>query len=172
MTENASTDGAEAEQGLFGLLGRFEFRLAQAFIALMTVLVLASAITRTVGRPASWTVDLATFTFAWAVFLGADVAWRRSNMVSINLVVDRLPERVRAWVGLVNLVLIAGFLAAMVWTGAMLVRTAQDRGLSGLPGLSYAWVTAAVPVGCLLMLLTTVVKMRSTLAEARGATTA
>lgn len=169
MTEDASNGGAD--RGLFGLLGRIEFRLAQACIALMTVLVLASAVARTVGRPASWTVDLATFTFAWAVFLGADVAWRRSSMVSITLLVDRVPERLRAWVGLLNLALIAGFLAAMVWTGAMLVRTAQDRGLSGLPGFSYAWVTAAVPVGCLLMLLTTVVKIRGTFAEARGATT-
>lgn len=168
MTEDASTGGADG--GLFGLLGRIEFRLAQGCITLMTVLVLASAVTRTVGRPASWTVDLATFTFAWGVFLGADVAWRRSAMVSINLLVDRVPERLRAWIGLVNLVLIAGFLVAMVWTGAMLVSTAQDRGLSGLPGLSYAWVTAAVPVGCLLMLLTTAFKIRGTFAEARGAT--
>jgi TRAP-type C4-dicarboxylate transport system permease small subunit len=168
MTGRAAAVGADG--GFFGLLGRMELRFAQACVALMTLLVLASAVTRTAGRPVSWTVDLATFTFAWAVFVGADVAWRRDRMVSIDLLVDRFPERLRAWVQLANLLLVAVFLVAMVVTGVMLAQTAADRSFSGLPGLSYTWVTAAVPVGCLLMLYTTAHKIRRTVAEARGGT--
>src|SRR5699024_6304063 len=54
--------------GLFHLLGRVELRFAQLCVVMMTVLVLTSAVARTVGTPMNWTVDLATFTFAWAVF--------------------------------------------------------------------------------------------------------
>jgi TRAP-type C4-dicarboxylate transport system permease small subunit len=168
MTGRVAAVGADG--GFFGLLGRMELRFAQACVALMTLLVLASAISRTAGRPLSWTVDLATFTFAWAVFVGADVAWRRDRMVSIDLLVERFPERLRAWVRLANLLLVAAFLVAMVITGVRLAQTAEDRSFSGLPGLSYAWVTAAVPVGCLLMLATTVYKIRHTVAEVRGGT--
>jgi TRAP-type C4-dicarboxylate transport system permease small subunit len=157
----------EEGSGFYRLLGRVELRFAQACVVLMTLLVLLSAIARTVGEPLSWTVDLATFTFAWAVFIGADVAWRRDRMVSIDLLLDRLPERARAWVRLLNHALIAAFLITLAVTSLRMSYTAFDRSFSGLPWLSYTWVTIAVPVGSLLMLYTTAYKIRHAVAAAR-----
>src|ERR687896_818455 len=122
MTGRAAT--VSADRGFFGLIGRMELRFAQACVALMTLLVLTSAVSRTAGRPLSWTVDLATFTFAWAVFVGADVAWRRDRMVSIDLLVDRFPERMQSVVRLLNYALTAVFLVALVVTGLRLSYTA------------------------------------------------
>jgi TRAP-type C4-dicarboxylate transport system permease small subunit len=170
-TEAAYRDDEAAPEegtGFFRALGLVELRFAQVCIVLMTLLVLTSAIARTAGEPLSWTVDLATFTFAWAVFVGADVAWRRDRMVSIDLLVDRFPERVQGVVRLLNYALIAAFLVALVVTGLRLSYTAYDRSFSGLPWLSYTWVTIAVPVGSLLMLYTTAYKIRYAVAAARG----
>lgn len=146
--------------GLFYLLGRIELRFAQISVVIMTVLVLTSAIARTVGTPMNWTVDLATFTFAWTVFIGADVAWRRDRMVSIDILVDRLPAVPRELVRLVCTLLIAALLVALVVTGTILASDASDRSFDGVPWLSYTWVTLAVPVGSLLMLFTTLHKLR------------
>lgn len=146
--------------GLFYALGKVELRFAQLCVVIMTVLVLTSAVARTVGTPMNWTVDLATFTFAWAVFIGADVAWRRGRMVSIDIVVDLLPTAVRRWVQLVSTVLVGVLLAVLVVTGTVLAKDASDRSFDGVPWLSYTWVTIAVPVGCLLMLVTTVRMLR------------
>jgi TRAP-type C4-dicarboxylate transport system permease small subunit len=170
-TEGAYRDDEEAPEegtGFYRVLGRVELHFAQVCIVLMTLLVLTSAIARTAREPQSWTVDLATFTFAWAVFVGADVAWRRDQMVSIDLLVERFPERMRAVVRLVNYALIVAFLIALAVTGARLSYTAYDRSFSGLPWLSYTWVTIAVPVGSLLMLYTTAYKIRYAVAAARG----
>ena len=148
-------DEDEVTTGFFYRLGRWELRIAQASVVLMTVLVLTSAISRTVGRPLSWTVDLATFSFAWAAFIGADVALRKGKMVTIDLVVERLGARTRAWLQVVNTVLVAVFLIAMVVLGVWLSYTTHQRTFNGLPWLSYTWVTLSVPVGCALMLYTT-----------------
>ena len=163
-TEDALDEGT----GFYRLLGRVELRFAQACIVAMTLLVLLSAGSRTAGRPLSWTVDLATFTFAWAVFVGADVTWRCGRMISIDLLLDRLQPTLQKWIRLLNLLLIAAFLVTVAASGAQLTYTAHDRSFSGLPWLSYAWVTVAVPVGSVLMLYTTAHRIREAVAAPRG----
>ncbi|GAA4428842.1 TRAP transporter small permease [Georgenia halophila] len=158
--EDPANDAALPGSGFFLLLGRVELRFAQLCVVLMTALVLTSALARTFGEPMNWTVDLATFTFAWAVFVGADVAWRRDRMVSIDVLVDRLPDGPRAWVRLLSYVIIAVFLVVLAYTGTRLADDASDRSFDGVPWLSYTWVTIAVPIGALLMLYTTVHKIR------------
>lgn len=145
---------SQTGKGAYHRLGVIELWFTQAMVGVMTVLVLASALTRAVGKPQSWTVDMALLTFAWAIFVGADIALRSGRMVSIDLLVDRLPSRVRAVVQLVNSFLIIVFLIAMVGLGAWLCVTTWNRSFSGLPWLSYTWVTLAVPTGCALMLWT------------------
>ncbi|MFC7404139.1 TRAP transporter small permease [Georgenia alba] len=166
-----ATEDDGSGRGFYHLLGRVELRFAQVCVVLMTVLVLLSAVARTAGQPMNWTVDLATFTFAWAVFVGADVTWRRGRMVSIDLLVDRVPPTLRNWVRLANYVLIAVFLVALVVTGVVLAGDAADRSFDGLPAISYTWVTIAVPVGSLLMLYTTARKIRDHVAAMRGRAT-
>ncbi|MFD1717710.1 TRAP transporter small permease [Georgenia deserti] len=157
----------QAGSRFYHWLGRVELRFAQLCIVAMTVLVLTSAVARTIGSPMNWTVDLATFTFAWAVFVGADVTWRRNRMVSIGAVVERLPVRVQAAVAALNTVLIGLFLIAVVITGYTLAIDAADRSFDGIPALSYTWVTIAVPVGCALMLYTTAHKLADQLRTLR-----
>jgi len=143
-----------APQGVYGRLERVELRFTQVGVVLMTLLVLTSAISRTVAHPQSWAVDLATFCFAWSVFVGADVALRRGKMISIELVTNRMPKRVVNWVDVVNSTIIIVFLLAMIGFGLYLSYTTRSRSFSGLPWLSYTWVTLSVPVGCGLMLYT------------------
>lgn len=169
MGPGAPAGGANAkEPGFFGRLGRVELRFTQVCLVAMTALVLTSAISRTSGRPVSWAVDLATFAFAWTVFVGADVALRNDRMVSIDLLVRRLPERVRRWITFGNAMLIIVFLAAMTVVGVVLSYTTSQRTFSGLPWLSYTWVTLAVPVGCALMIYTMTHKIRRLLTAMRA----
>lgn len=163
--EGQAEGEAPAGRGFFEWLGRVELRLAQLAIVLMTLLVLISAGARTAGKPVGEAIDAATFFFAWACFIGADVALRNDKMVSIDLLVDRLSERARAWVQLGNGLLMSVFLIAMVITGTWLAITTGDRSFTGIAWLSYTWVTLAVPVGCLLMLYTMTHKIR---AQIRG----
>lgn len=161
-------EAAPRGSGVHHWAGVVELRFTQLMIATMTLLVLASAVTRAVGRPMAWTVDMALLTFAWSVFIGADVALRNGRMVNIDLVITRLPSRVRAGVQLFNSVLIIVFLGAMVGLGLLLSYTTRHRSFPGMPGISYTWATLSVPVGCALMLWTMLRSMPGQVRELRA----
>ncbi|HYH04801.1 MAG TPA: TRAP transporter small permease subunit, partial [Bacillota bacterium] len=77
----------------YELIGKAEFAISKIAIAFLSLLVFGSAIARTLTYPISWAVDLATFLFAWVVFLGGDIAIRNDKLVSIDVLTNRLPKK-------------------------------------------------------------------------------
>lgn len=145
---------------LYELIGKIEVAIAKSSLLTMTLLVFVSALSRRLGKPMSWAVDVSTFLFAWSVFLGADAALRRDMLVSVDLFVDRLPEKVQKYINILNHIIIAIFLGLMVYYGAKLSVSTYSRKFAGLPNLSYSWVTISVPIGCALMLSTILLKLK------------
>lgn len=143
---------------------RVEARVAAALLVLMVVLIFLGSVARVAGSPLNWTTDAATCFFAWACFLCADVAWRRGAMMSIDLVVARLPAPARKLLRLANYLIIGLFLAYVVVMGLWLTWISRARSFQGIPEVSYSWVTLSMPVGGLLLLITTVLKARDELA--------
>ena len=143
-----------------------EAALAGTLLVLMVALIFLGAVARVLGTPLNWTVDFATAFFAWACFLCADVAWRRGSLMSIELLVERLPARAQKALRLANYVIIAAFLGYLTVMGTWLAWTSRVRSFQGIPEISYAWVTMSAAVGgALLLLITTALKVR---AELRG----
>lgn len=145
---------------IYETIGKIEMAIAATGLALLTALVFYSAVARTLRHPAAWAVDAATFLFAWCVFLGADLALRHDQLFRITLLVDRLPPKAKNALHVINYVIILVFLAAMTVYGFWLSYTTRYRTFQGIPGFSYTWVTLSVPVGCLLMLVTTALKLK------------
>jgi TRAP-type C4-dicarboxylate transport system permease small subunit len=152
---------------LYERLGKIELALAKYCLVVLCALVFLSAAARTAGHPMSWTVDMATFLFAWSVFLGADAAMRRDILIAIDLLVTRFPERIQQDIKILNNIIIGIFLVVMVIFGFILSYTTYYRSFSGLPWLSYTWVTISVPLGCLLMLMTTILKTKGLIVQRR-----
>ena len=150
---------------LYEQIGKAEVFIAKAALAILTVFVFISAVARTAHQPVAWAVDAATFLFAWCVFLSSDAAMRQDKLVSIDIVTSRLPLRTQYYVKLANQIIIIVFLAALVGFGFYLSYTTRLRTFQGIPGFSYTWVTLAVPIGSLLMLVTTVLKVREQMAR-------
>lgn len=145
---------------LYGGLVRWEARIAGTFLVLMVALIFAGGVARLVGHPQNWTTDAATCLFAWACFLCADIAWRRDSLMSIDIAVRRLPERARRLVALANHAIIVAFLVYGIVGGTYLSWVSRARSFQGIPEISYSWVTMSMPVGCLLLLVTTLLKLR------------
>jgi len=146
---------------LYDWIGKVEVRVAKFCILVMTVLVFTAAMSRKFGHPMSWAVDVSTFLFAWAVFLGADAAMRKDNMVCVDILVVKLPLKIQWLIKCLNNIIICLFLLALTYYGIKLSITTYYRTFSGLPWLSYTWVTISVPLGCFLMLVTTILKTRT-----------
>lgn len=147
--------------GLYRRLCRIEAVIAGTCLVLMVAMVFAGGIARLLHRPQNWTIDLATCLFAWAAFLCADIAWRNNALISIEILTRRLAPPWRAALMRLNLLLIAAFLVFAVIIGAHLTWISRARSFQGIPWASYAWITASLPVGALLMLITTLLKYRA-----------
>jgi TRAP-type C4-dicarboxylate transport system permease small subunit len=146
---------------IYELICRYEMRIAQSALGILSLLVFAAAVGRTLYYPLNWAMDAATFLFAWTVFLGADAAMRMDRLFAIELVTGKLPPRGQLYLKLVNYLIIVVFLAGMIVYGVSLSFTTRLRTFQGIPGFSYTWVTLSVPAGCALMLITALLKIRA-----------
>lgn len=139
--------------------------VASAFLVGMVVLIFLGGVARMAGHPLNWTGDAATALFAWACFLCADIAWRRNSLMSVEWLTSRLPAGGQRALRLANHALIALFLLYLAGTGVWLSWISRTRSFQGIPEVSYSWVTMSLPVGALLLLATTAIKVRD---ELRG----
>jgi TRAP-type C4-dicarboxylate transport system permease small subunit len=132
---------------------RVEDLASKILLAAIVLLVFVAAVARSFGAPIVWSVDLAQLLFIWVCFLGANRAMRVKAHVGVDYFVKRLPASWRRVLEFGLALIALGFLAALAWTGANLTLLNWER-LYGDSGISYAWVTGAVPVGCGLLALT------------------
>lgn len=131
-------------------LAQIEFFIAAGILATIVVLVFSAAVMRFLGRPLIWSVDMAQLLFIWLCFIGATRAMREKAHLGIDLLARRLAPRPRLLLELAVSALVLAFLAALAVEGYRLTMLNRQR-LFGDSGLSYAWVTSAVPVGCLML---------------------
>lgn len=69
---------------------KLEESFVKLFLVSITLLVFVSAITRTFKYPLNWATDVSLLLFAWVIFLGADMALRNTNLVSVDIILKVL----------------------------------------------------------------------------------
>ena len=110
-------------------LVELEERLAMAFFAATSLLVLVGAASRTIGQPLVWSVDMAQMCFAWACVLGADLALKKNVHIEIDILVRHFPIGFRRFLAVLWLIAISAFLAMLVWYGIDLTLMNTEREL-------------------------------------------
>ena len=138
-----------------------EMQIAKYALGILSLLVFVAAVARSLHYPLNWAMDAATFLFAWTVFLGADAAMRLDRLFCIEVLTSRLSPKAQLYLKMINYSIIAVFLVGMIGYGIPLSYTTRFRAFQGIPGFSYSWVTLSVPIGCALMLLTAILKIRA-----------
>jgi len=138
---------------MLSLLVRVEAAIGIALLAMVVILVFAAGLLRWFDHPLIWSVDLAQLLFLWVSFIGANQALRKRAHIGMDLVVRPLPLALRRAVEIALALLTLAFLLTMVVVGYRLTMLNLAR-VYGDSGISYAFVTGAVPVGCLLLAIT------------------
>ena len=119
--------GGPPLRGLAWVLDQFEEILASAAVVVVVFAVAWGVVSRYITeQPAAWAGEIATLAFAWAVFLGAAACVKYHMHPTIDLLVDRLPARLRRLVGVLNHLLILGFCGFMAWFGTRFAIDAWD----------------------------------------------
>jgi TRAP-type C4-dicarboxylate transport system permease small subunit len=135
------------------LIEKFEEFCVSVFLVFLIVLVFSAAILRFSSIDVIWAVDVAQMLFAWTTFLGADLALHRHKHIGVDILVSRLPNVVQRSILFFLYFLMLVFLGVIVFYGTRLCINNYQRFFYTLP-ISYSFVTAAGPVGCLLMFVT------------------
>lgn len=137
------------------LAARLELLAAKVLLAAIVALVFLAAIGRSFGHPLIWSIDMAQLMFIWLCFLGANRAMRAKAHIGVDLFVRHLPLAARRGVEILLALLALAFLLALCVAGYRLTLLNWQR-VYGDSGISYAWVTSAVPVGAALLVMTLV----------------
>ncbi len=154
---------------LYEYLCKAEAFAARTLLIVMVALVFSAGIARLVGHPINWSIDAATCMFAWACFFSADIAWRKNKLMSVEMLVNYLPEKGRKYCRWINYSILTLFLIYVIPTGFWLSYISRARSFQGIPDFSYSWVTLSMPVGGILLLITTMLKVRDEFRGARAA---
>ena len=131
-------------------LSQIELAVCVLLLAAITGLVFVAALMRFFGRPLIWSVDAAQLLFIWLCMLGACRAMREKSHLGMEVVVKYLPYMSRLWVELLCSAITLVFLGVIAKLGFDLAWLNRARTF-GDSSISYAWVTVAVPVGCILL---------------------
>ena len=134
-------------------LARGEDIAARACLAGCAALVFVAAVSRALGAPVLWAIDIAMLLFIWCAFLGADAALRARQHIIIDIIVRLFPQRLQRALLIAHWTVIVAFLLTLVVLGTQLTFLNVQRPM-GDTDISYAYVTAAVPLGSLLMAIT------------------
>ncbi len=131
-----------------------EILLVVLFLTAFGVLVLQILSRHFFPYPLAWSEEAARFLFLWIVFLGAAYLVRLNGHISITLLTNRFPRRLRTTVYMAMQLLVLGFAVALCWHGTDVAWKVRKLPTIAM-GISSSWEYAAVPVSAALIALRT-----------------
>lgn len=141
---------------------RLVFFVEEAFIAaglfVAILLEVAGVFFRYVlQRPFTWSEEFLTFLFVWMVFIGCSIAVRKREHIHVDVLVRLFSPSTQRAIGIFASIAFASFIALLGWTGLQTVFLQIHTGeVSSAMEMPMWLISLAVPVGCLLMLLSLV----------------
>lgn len=126
--------------------------LAALLVIVEIVILSAGVFTRYVlGNPLVWSDELATFVFLWLAMLGAVVAYRRGEHISLSVLVRRSPPRMRQVLETIASV-VAVIVAVELIPATIKFFNLEKVDFTPALSLSRSWEVAAV-ITCLSLIL-------------------
>lgn len=140
-------------------LGAVVETAAGALVLADIVVLLAGVVARFVlHRPLVWSDELASMLFIWLAMLGAVIALRRGEHMRMTALVSKLPPQRQSLAEAICICASLAFLAMVAWPAW---EYASEERFITTPALeiSNAWRAGALPVGILLMILFSVLRL-------------
>ena len=107
--------------GIISKLATLEIWTAGLLFVLMILMNLAEIISRTLFQYSIYWVQEATILFAvWMIFLTAAYLFAKNGLINIDYVLNKFPNRVQNYIGILNDILIGIFLYFIIFYGIKL----------------------------------------------------
>ncbi|EJE3860485.1 TRAP transporter small permease [Escherichia coli] len=132
-----------------------ELVLARLGLVSIVLIILIGGISRSIGYPVIWSLEIAMVLFAWVSMFAIDYAFQTRRHIGIDALTNLFPQQLQTFFLWFNEIFILGFLLCGVWYGFSFTWTTHNQVLP-VTEMSIAWLNSAVPTGCLLMVVTSV----------------
>ena len=130
--------------------------LVAAMVALLSIQVVGRYV---FADPPDWTEELARMVFIYLTFVGGALAIVRKAHLRIETLHERLSPRTKILLDIVLALVGVIFLAVTVYFSIGLLERLSHQPMTSVP-ISKAFMFAAVPVGCALMLAYELLRIR------------
>ncbi len=103
-------------------------------------------------EPAAWTEPWTRSSIIWIVFLGLILAFRRGEMLKVDVLNSVLSEKPRRWVRHFANTICALFLGLLAWIGGHMTYRVRFQNIAGLD-FPISWIYVSIPIGCTIALI-------------------
>ncbi len=137
------------------ILGNLDLVAAGFAFVILIVVTFGGVIMRyVVGHPIMWAEEVQLWAFLWITFLGAGAAFRYGSHVAVEIVYEMFPKNIKHIVDYLNFIIITVVLLYVATRGysmlELMVKAGRRTQIFEVP----LWfINLALPVGCLLMIL-------------------
>ncbi len=114
-------------------LQNIEKYIAMAAFSIMVIMIIINVFSRYLfGRSFSSTEEISFIGFTYSVFFGICILYKKHALISIDVIVDKLPEAFRQRVIILNFALLTGVNLVLVYLSSKLTIDAWIRPTSAL----------------------------------------
>ena len=134
-------------------LGHLDDHLAMLTLVVIVLITVAGVFMRyVVGEPFKWTEEVSKAMVVWFTFLGASTVMRTDGHVSIDVLVRRLPRRLRYAMALFRMIVMTTVLVFLAVWGTMLLFIAWFK-ITPILHVRYTFIDLIVPCTAVAMLV-------------------
>lgn len=132
-------------------LTRIEIFVASLSFALMVCIIAINVFSRYIFKMSfAWAEEIAYMAFNWTVYFGICLVYNKQGMISIDVLVDRLPKKAQHVIQVFVFGLVGVINIALVIWGMRLSILGLDR-LTSVLKIPYFWIDLSIPLACLIL---------------------
>jgi len=128
------------------VLEKIQITIGVAFLSIFFLVILYQIITRHLGISAIWTVEMASNSFIWAMFMGAAVMVNRKEHFNFDILLKKLTGKKRFMLNIFNDFVLILFNIAIFIYGIQVCQQFWDYNWTSLPDLKMGYVWIAIPI--------------------------
>lgn len=125
-----------------------------ALIVLIILTFLGSLMRYIINKPIIWQEEVQIGLAIWVIFFGASAAFRYSNHIAIDMIVDMFPKNIQKIIEVLIAIVTISVLFFMLINGKNLVlqfiKTNRSTNILHIPS---QYIYSAIPLGCFLMII-------------------
>lgn len=138
---------------VISIIEKLDLFISSISLIIIISITVAGVIARKfLGTPIAWLEEIQLFFFVWTVFFAGSVAFRTGNHVGIDIVAERLNPKARKVLDVI-VYIITMLVILYLFKGSLELLSAVTKKVTPYFKISYVYIDAAAPIGCVLMML-------------------